>query len=60
MVAQTLEYLVRLRDMLLLVGCIVFKIDMIEVEMIVVNGHKSLLFDFLLQGVHGLSLNNFD
>jgi len=40
-IAQILEYLVRLVDLLLLVGFIVLEPDMIEPEIVGVNGRKS-------------------
>jgi hypothetical protein len=58
-----LEYLVRLLDMLVSTGSIERDIDMIELEVIGVNGRKShrlLLLDFVLQEAHGPSLINFD
>ena len=61
--AQILEYFVRSRDMLLLSGFIEFDIDVIELEIIGVNGHKShrlLPFDFIHQEPHGHFLVNFD
>ena len=61
MFAQTLEYLVRLLDMLLLIGFIEFEIDMIEIEIIGVNllkSHQILRFDEILQVAHGtISIN---
>ena len=63
MFAQTLEYLVRLLDMLLLIGFIEFEIDMIEIEPVGVNllkSHQILRFDEGLQVAHNTISINID
>ena len=63
MVAQTLEYVVRLRDMLPLVGFIEFDLDMIEREGVgvdVVQAMRFLLFDLGFQMAHRLCLIDID